>query len=566
MKSLGRFPFWAFDYPNLRSLLIDAEVMFTLLPLSLGGRFIIPSQPLPKLTKLVLKFSPAFTALFRSPQGHTLNESFPNLTYLEVQSKEYLVAECFSNLPSNLETLCIYAMNLDFTPALSSEIIGRLPRSLLALRIPLGGGFVGATSTFNFPPNLTDLELPSVYDYDIFAAFPHTLTRFSSCPNAANGSIYSSSLPSKLKSLLLSPFTPVPLVLDAPLPPSLDFISITNLQFVTASGGTFTDTSSLLGAMGHTVAVSLPFGFSLYDGVSRPRNWSYQRPRPQFTSDVTHFDSLRMEETLALDMMALDPTKLVKLQMQDISADIWAILPRFKKLQSLVLHQWSCLHAATDEVLSSIGPQVTDLDLSGSELTDLSFLKHFKNLSNLKLFVSSLSAEFASSDDALAYLPESLENLEIEANTVAHAPCKNWFSPLSRLSRLRELDVFMTNHIVTFNSFLRSLPRNLSRLRFRAVSGPLTDDDDSNWADLTLLPPRLQHFCITARDVPYSALKWGPLPSSLAIVQFSFAQRESIDDDCLSYFPPGIYSIKIGTDEKGPEYELVRSEIRQLGL
>lgn len=132
MQPGGRFPFWAFDYPNLSSISVHVDTWSQTYALTLEGRFLVPHQRLEKLNKLVLSFSPAITALFRSPHGPFLNEMLPNLAHLEVRANESFAAECFQNLPSKLETLIIEVeaanVDVDVHAPISAQSIAQLPR------------------------------------------------------------------------------------------------------------------------------------------------------------------------------------------------------------------------------------------------------------------------------------------------------------------------------------------------------------------------------------------------------------------------------------------------------
>lgn len=219
-----QFPTWIFRCRHLRSLSITSPLARLLSPIDDAVLDFLPLEPLLELRFLNFTFLPAMRLLQGSSPSRNLKTLVPHLKSLTIAISSAFNVEWLQNLPSELEVLNISSADtrVKFTP----QAISFLPKTLLELRMSVIDLFAPEEKDI-FPPNLTSLFCHVNNASRLLSALPSTLQTLV-CTFDSDTELRSSTFPQSITHLVF--LTEVsPLVIDAPLPPSLTFFPVSRI-------------------------------------------------------------------------------------------------------------------------------------------------------------------------------------------------------------------------------------------------------------------------------------------------------------------------------------------------
>lgn len=572
LECLDPFPFWAFNSPQLRTLHVAAINAGFYSPLSLNGRFILPPTPLQSLTKLVVEFEGAASALFGIEKSTFLCDVFPALIHLKVTSKTGSDRWC-DNLPTNLKTLSLRLNEGHVSP----NQLAKLPRGLetLKLNFSLNKG-EDAQAAKSLPPNLKALSLRVIYESSMIAELPATLTLLDTVI-AVRGydsrhKVRASWLPPALQTLRLHGAS-CELIFDKQLPPSLKVLEASTLDFFDAQGKPLQQTitreeflalagplSSLTGALPHSPE---PLMHMFYDHP-HTITWTNGDALPAKLHDLKSFASGR-SNNIPLDLI---PATLNFLRMETVPDDHWGRIKRFRSLEWLTLYNATQWAPAT--VWEAIAPSVTSAVLSAGIFNDVAHLKHFSSLT--KLVLQRVSAERL----IYAHLPPTLRTLEVRLVLGSEPvfPDAEWYKPLEALKHLKSYSLsFHDSWPRNCNEAIAHLPKSLESFSLNG-NYPYQKKQEMQQAvagrplqvlHFGLLPPRLLSLSLYS-NAEDCEIDWNGMPEKLTYLSL-YGLTQPFDATGLkARFPLCLRSLTI-SEAKGLEYpvdEAGTTEINKL--
>lgn len=561
LSCLDPFPFWAYEIPHLRTLQVKAQSDRTFLPLSLNGRFIIPSTPLPSLTKLVMRFEGAASALFGIDIATPLCDIIPALSHLEMSTSRPPKDIWLTKLPQNLKTLSLHWHTQDF---LTADQLAQLPRTIETLKFSsVLGGRGDVDSALKLPPNLTSLSVGSIHEPRMMANLPATLTEFETSIRVrgydSRHKVCSSWIPPALRILRLYNAT-ILLNLDKHLPLHLREFSAYSFNLIDSKGEHLEDNTTpeqihALAGPNHSLAGGNsyhydPLVWSIFD---RPLKfaWSSERPLPEHLDDLHTFDS-DGSPSVPLDRL---PSTVTQLTVSNLQVDRWNMITKFKSLRELAVGDPN--EPAPTAVMQAIGPNLRYLSASMGVFRDLSDLKLFSSLEKLDLHHVT--------PDRLLFpnLPSSLRKLKLRIFDDQRFP-EEWWRSMEAL-KLSHCDVsFRRTWPSDCNTILQHLPRSLKRL---SVTGQGRNEDVTKEIlplNLGLLPPHIVSVHMYAYS-QHHEIDWNGLPDSLTALSL-YGITKSFDAVGLqTNFHRRLLSLTIA-DAVGLEFPANQAAIEELEM